>query len=81
MPEQVIDIFELTASSVIASFQLVSPGESGITLRGPTGPPGAGSAGNGWRFVDITGPPKGIKLQVLNGSSVWEDVWEYTAST
>lgn len=33
------------------------------------------------RFVAITGPPAGVKLQVKNGSGTWEDVFEYVAST
>ncbi len=46
----------------------------------PTPPPAPGGTGP-WRLVTVTGPPDGVKLQVLNSSDVWEDVWEYTAST
>ena len=45
----------------------------------PPTPPPVGTAA--WRFVTVTGPPKGVALQVQNGSGVWETVWTYIASS
>jgi hypothetical protein len=39
------------------------------------------SAGAGWRFVTVVGPPRGVTLQVYNSSSVWENVWTQVASS
>ena len=44
----------------------------------PTPPPVATAS---WRLVTVTGPPKGVALQVLNSSAVWETVWTYIASS
>ncbi len=37
--------------------------------------------GTKWRLIADDGPPTTIKLEGLNNSAVWEEMWTYTTST